>query len=171
MRTFKDTEGREWRLKLDWDLHEQVKDKTGKMLLSLGDNDCELLAELHTNFSLLVDIVWVLCEEQAASLGVVDDEKLTATRKFAKGLGGDVLEQAATALVGAVIDFFPNQDQRQGLATLVEKAQQTSGILTKAMVQKISELNPEQLAKNCTDLALSSRPLPASTLGDIRLAN
>jgi hypothetical protein len=170
-RKFTDNCEREWLLKLDWDLHEQIKDRTGKMLLSLGDNDCELLAELHTDFALLVDILWIMCEEQAASKGVVDDEKLTATRKFAKGLGGDVLEQAATALVGAVIDFFPNPAQRAGLTTLMEKARQTSTLMTEQMVSQIEALNPEQLAKTCIDLAGNTRRSPESTLGVIRSAS
>jgi hypothetical protein len=171
MRSFTDTLDREWKISLDWDLHEQVKQREGVLLLTLGDNDCELLAKLHTDFALLVNILWILCEEQAASLGVVDDEKMPATRKFAKGLGGDVLENAAKALVGAVIDFFPNRDQRAGLANLMEKVEQTHGLLTKSMLEKIATISPEQLVKNYIDSAGSSPPSPESSPGDIRLVS
>ncbi len=170
-RSFTDNENREWSLKLDWDLHEQVKDREGVMLLSLGDDDCALLARLHTDFALLVNILWVLCEDQAAGHGLVDDEKLSATRKFAKGLGGDVLENAAEALVGAVIDFFPNRGQRESLAELTAKARQTNEIVTDALREKIASLNPASLAQSFIDSAGSSPPLPASTPGDTRLAS
>lgn len=162
--SFVDTQGREWKLALDFDLHEQVYEREKVMLLSLGDNNCELLARLHTDVKLLVNVLWVLCEEQAAALGIVGTDEMPATRQFAKGFGGDVLENAAAALVAAVIDFFPNQEQRLALSTLMEKARATGSLLTQAMLTKIQALDPNLLAQNYVDSATNSPPSQESAI-------
>lgn len=168
---FTDTADREWKLSLDWDLHEQVKEREGVILLSLGDDDCALLARLHTDFALLVNILWILCEDQAEANGVIDTENLPATRQFAKGLGGDVLENASEALVAAVIDFFPNRGQRESLAALTEKARETNRIVTEALHEKVTSLDPASLAQSFIDSAGNSPPSLESTPGDTRLAS
>ncbi len=157
-REFTDLAGRTWKLSLDWFLHEQVKEREGVMLLALGDNECELLARLHTDYALLVNILWILCEEQAPALGVVDGEKLKATQIFAKGLGGDVLESAAHALVDAVIDFFPNPDQRDSLRKLTEMARATSTLMSKATLERVAALDPALLAQSYIDSVTNSQP-------------
>lgn len=160
MSQFTDNQKRTWTLALDWYLHEQVKSRTGVMLLSLGDNGCQLLSKLHTDMSLLVNVLWILCEEQAESLGVAAEGNLTAGDKFMKGLGGDVLESAASALVEAVIDFFPNPVQRESLRTVMSKARETSEILTRSELEKVQAINPNTVAQNYIDLGGSRQPLP-----------
>lgn len=171
MNSFTDTLGRKWNLALDFDLHEQVKQREGVLLLSLGDNDCELLAKLHTDFALLVNVLWVLCEEQAEANGIVGTDAMPATRQFAKGLGGDVLENASKALVAAVIDFFPNREQRAALTALMEKAQATGDLLTQAMLAKIQALDPASLASSFIDSAGNSLPTLELSPGDTPLAS
>jgi hypothetical protein len=171
MKSFTDTEGRKWVLKLDWDLHEQVRQREDVNLLSIADDDFKLLAHLYSEMRVLVNVVYVLIEDQLEKNGIVGDEAMPATRKFAKGLGGDVLEKAAEALVGAVIDFFPNQAQRKMLEEVFEKGKQTGEFLTKSMQKTIRAVDPESVAKSYIDSVGNLPRLLESTPGNTHSGN
>lgn len=171
MRTFRDTQNREWKLDLNVFLLKKVREETGKVLTGIADNNCELLIQLHEDCELLVNVLWCLCESQAKALGVVDDEQSQATEKFAMSLGGDSLGDAAEALVGAVTDFFSSQEQRKALTALMEKAKKAQTILGEALLKKIEAINPNSLAETITDSALNSPQSPESTPGTIPLAS
>lgn len=93
MHTFKDKEGREWKLSLHYRTLERLRDAgidltDPKAVLALGDDPYRLGATL-----------WTLVESQAEKLGVTPDEFAEATAD------GDVIEAAVVALVDELVSF------------------------------------------------------------------
>lgn len=171
MRSFTDTEGRTWELTLNVFLLKKVHEQTGRLLTSLTDDNFALLIELHEDLAVLVDVLWCLCEKQAAKHGVIDDDESQATEKFAAGLGGDSLADAAAALVGAVTDFLPNRDQRATLTKLMEKVNQMGAAAGKAVLAQLEKIDPNSLDETSIVSALSSPPKQTKNPGNSRLAS
>lgn len=171
MHAFTDTAGRTWEVSLNVLLLKKVKEQTGRLLTGLADDDFALLVELHEDCALLVDVLWCLCEKQAPQHGVVDDDESQATEKFAEGLGGDALANAAAALVGAVTDFLPNQAQRATLKKLMEKVNQLGAKVGAVMLEKLDQIDPNSMDEGSIVSALSTPDIPDSHRGSLRTAS
>lgn len=97
MATFKDSTGREWVVVVDLPAMRRVRARTG---FELGKQS--RLRELADDWVLLVDVLYVLCEEQAKSAGVQPEE-------FGKALVGDPIGEALDAFQDAYLDFYPSR--------------------------------------------------------------
>jgi hypothetical protein len=97
MPSFKDTSGREWLVTLNVAQVKRVRERLGVNLADLQEGN--LLTRLADPV-LLVDVLFVLVQPQAEEKNITDEQ-------FAAGLGGDTLADAATALLEALCDFFP----------------------------------------------------------------
>lgn len=131
MPAFKDTNGREWLVKIDAPLVKAVRAALGGFDL-LGD---EAFSKLAADDVLLVDTLWVLCRGQANGLTDVE---------FGQALGGQAIEEAGDALTQARRDFF--RPRKRSLLRSLEDEQ--AAILSDGMAlaqQKVA--NPE-LRKN-----------------------
>ena len=112
MRSFKDLNGREWVLELNVDALDRVREATGTNLLSLFENECALVGQVLDDPVFLAKVIWPLIETRAAELSV---DQTT----FRRALAADACEEAADALIGAVLDFFPSR-RRAVLTKMVE---------------------------------------------------
>lgn len=115
--TWTDSGGRKWVVSITVGTIKRVKDLIGVDLLGVLDG--ELLARLADDPVLLVDTLYAVCKPQADQQGVSDES-------FGELLVGDTIEQAASALVEGLTNFFP-QRKRGVLAKLwaaTTKAQQ-----------------------------------------------
>ena len=99
MKKFKDGKGRYWEVVISVDAIKRVKSALDCDLLRVVEG--KLIEELISNPVLLCDVLFVLCEREAISLGVSDSE-------FGSSLFGDALESATTVLLEELIGFFPN---------------------------------------------------------------
>lgn len=171
MHSFKDTFGRTWEVSLNVLLLKKVKEQTGRLLTAIADDEFALLVELHEDCALLVDVLWCVCEKQAAKNNVLDDEESQATEKFAEGLGGDALADAAAALVGAVTDFLPSQEKRATLKKLMEKVNQLNAKVGAVMLAKLDRIDLNSLDETTIDSALSLPRTPSKPLGSTPTAN
>lgn len=109
---WKDAEGRGWETRIDVLKLKKIKESLGVNLM-----DCisgNLLEELSTDVSRLVDVLYILHKEQS------DERKLT-DEDFALGLYGDALEDATQAFISALVDFCPSR-QRTLLKLAMDKA-------------------------------------------------
>jgi len=93
--TFNDTEGRTWKVRVTLGLVKRWKTDIDLDVL----DDVEAIAGLAKNPVQLVDALYLACLAQADELGV-DDEA------FGECFDGAAIEQAAEALMGALVDFF-----------------------------------------------------------------
>lgn len=103
---YTDTVGRVWTLAVTVFEVKRVRTRIGVDLVGLVGDGFRPLAELMADPVRVVDVLWALCDRQAAALGV-DEEA------FAAALAGDVYERAAEALTEALFDFFPGRTREK----------------------------------------------------------
>lgn len=153
MATFKDSNGKEWQIKLDAPKIRNVRsvtcdhdetecrhrpgvDKqcTGVDLAALDGKAYQRMTE---DFCLLGDVVWLLVEDQAVAAGVSDVQ-------FGEALVGDAIDGATAAMLAGIADFFP-----QGRRTLMKAVAEKSDAMR--------ELGTAKALARIEDPALSAR--------------
>lgn len=109
MKTFTDNAGRHWNLALDIYTVKKVRDVLHVDLLDLGaDRDKPgegVLNRLIVDPVLLVDVVFVVCQDQAEKLDVTDEQ-------FGRAMAGDAIDAATKALLEEIADFIPSPRDR-----------------------------------------------------------
>jgi hypothetical protein len=113
MRSFVDTKHRRWSVEITVGHVRDVRKRLGLDLPSLIDDGCKGLGDLLADPCRFVDVLWCLIEPDGAFSGVTDEE-------FGRSLGGDMLDAASDAFVGALIDFFPSPQTRASLRKIIE---------------------------------------------------
>lgn len=150
MASFKDTAGREWTVAIDpWGI-KQVRAKTGVHLGKLLEDKLAKYAELVSDPELLVDVIFVLCSEQAEKRNVTDEQ-------FGRALGGDALEEATAAFVQAFSDFCPSR-LRTILKAIHAKAATVQTAATAKALEAINQLDVFSIS--ATALPASSESIP-----------
>lgn len=98
MATFKDNAGKEWTVELDRNLIVGVRNTfDGLDLLSI---DGAAYQRLRADPILLVDTIWLICEQQAKEQGVSSED-------FGRSLAGDAISDATAALLAAILEYSP----------------------------------------------------------------
>jgi len=108
MRTFKDNAGRTWTVTLNVWAVKKVRDLLGVDLLDLGGDakdDNGLLYRLIADPVLLVDVLYVVCKEQADGANVTDEQ-------FGRAMAGDAIDGATKAFLEELADFTPSPRDR-----------------------------------------------------------
>lgn len=124
MRTFKDSEGREWPIALNIGAAKRVKDALGVDLLDPG-----CLRTLAADPYTVANVLYVACEAKAKERSLSDEQ-------FGEALRGDVIDQATDALLDELVDFFPKR-QREALTALlatIRKGQQEGAALAQEKI-------------------------------------
>lgn len=147
MKRFLDSTGKQWEFDVNLESIERVKSICNVDLSDLFGDDLKLISSLFENPSLLVSVLWELCEHQ--------DDTLKAA--FRKSMRGDSLELAASALVDDVIDFFPNARRRELCRATVQKLWQTVDVSQKEAEKLLAGYDPTSL-----NSVTSSAELPVS---------
>jgi hypothetical protein len=98
--SFKDADGREWKLRLTVGLLGDVRRDAGVDLGAAIKSPKDLAGILYADPADLVKVLWVLVEKQATDAGVSPEE-------FGHAFDGAAIERAGEALLEAVADFFP----------------------------------------------------------------
>ena len=131
MKTFKDNTGREWKLVLNVYAMKQLRERLGVDLVNViqldksGEVKVDLIDRIANDPCLLVDNLWVLCEEQAKVADVTDVA-------FGSALAGDAIEEATKAFLDELVDFFPGA-KRLFLRKAIQFAQKYSGEMTEKL--------------------------------------
>lgn len=131
--SFKDNEGRVWHLEIDPWAMKRVRGRTGVNLGTLLNDNLKPFRELVADPITFVDVLWVLCEEQAQKAGVTDEQ-------FGRALRGDPLEEAGSAFEEAYLLFCPSRTRRV-MTPLLAKARAAVEAGTERMVKVIEELD------------------------------
>jgi len=126
MSDFVDELGNNWSLRIDINAIRKVRSKRGIDLAKVISSQDEL-NRLVDDPCMWVDVIWDLIEEQAKSKSVTEE-------MFAHGLLGDAIERATSALLQAIVDFFPTS-RREILQRLLMKVKQMEA----TKLQKVSE--------------------------------
>lgn len=113
MELFRDNQERKWELRLNVSMARKVRDETKHNLLDLKE---QTIDKLINDAYLLVDILWVLCEEQAKVKVWTKNEKEikgVSAVEFGEGLAGETIDNATEALLNEIVNFLPNPRQRE----------------------------------------------------------
>lgn len=122
MKTFRDSEGREWAVAVDVNAIKRVLkapiehlgEPVKVNLLELVEPDGELLKKVVAYPPLVCDIAYALCKPQCDEKGVTDED-------FGRAMGGDVLEMALDVILEETVDFFP-ESRRAVFKTVLAKS-------------------------------------------------
>ena len=164
MRTFNDNAGRTWSLTLNVWTVKKVRDLLGVDLLDLGGESASaqkpgLLYRLIADPVLLVDVLYVVCKDQADGASVTDEQ-------FGRAMGGDAIDAATKAFLEELADFTPSPRDRararKVIATtwaMIEKAQD----VLDARAEKELPAAVETLLAEMSALGSSSTSSPASS--------
>lgn len=115
MRTFTDAAGRVWTLAIHVAAIKRVHARLGLNLYQLLDDRFQSLGALLGDPVRLVDVLFVLCQDEAQARNVSDED-------FGRAMFGDAIHHAAEAFLEELIDFFPDPRGRQSLHTILTEA-------------------------------------------------
>jgi hypothetical protein len=134
MAVFRDAKGRDWTVVVDTTTVKPVRES---LQIDLLDTSGRTLERLADEPALLVDVLWVLCRDEAKERGVTDIQ-------FGQALVGDSIDAATAALMEAVTDFFPSRkrDVLRRAAAMAERVRQKGTDMALAKIE-----NPELEAK------------------------
>ena len=155
MRTFKDNAGRTWTLALDVWTVKQVRDLLAMDLLDLGESPGKpsLLVRLISDPVLLVDVIYAVCRDQAAGAGISDEQ-------FGRAMAGDAIEQATTAVLEELVDFFPSR-RRIVLRKAMDKLRSLESVVLEAAQRRLDSPLLEQRLKIEMDRVLNEPGEPS----------
>ena len=150
MRTFKDTEGREWQIAVNVNTVKRVRASLDIDLLAIEDG--KLLERLHRDPVLLCDVLFVVCKPQVEQRSLTDED-------FGAALAGDAIEHATVALLEDLVDFSPSPKDRANLKKVLDA---TWAVMDRARDQvaaviddKLEEVKRQTLGEISTSLQAS----------------
>ena len=158
MRTFKDNAGRTWSVTLNVLQMKRIRAHLGIDLVNVitldagGKVKVDLVDRIANDPCLLVDILWVLVEDEAKAAGVTDEE-------CGRSLAGESIEEATRAFLDELVDFFPGA-KRLFLKKAVELSRKFGGEMTEALGKALED--PE-LERRVEESMRSSASSPASS--------
>lgn len=157
MARFKDNKGRDWDVIVDVPNLKLVRERCHFELGKLLADNFKRLDELAEDPVLLVDVLFVLCEEQAK-------EKKVAPEEFGRSLTGDAIGAAYDALRDAYADFCPSQ-RAKPLRALAEKIKAFDKAVTEKALAAVEGLDVEALLttsnRSAGNAAVSVVSIPA----------
>ena len=129
MSVFKDTNGREWRIRLTGPKLQNVRESTG---ISLATPSGEGAVSATADGEILTRVLWLLCGDQESE-GVS-----ISTTQFGEAVAsGEVFEAAREALKEAIVDFTP-PSQRPMLTTVLEAEQKEPASRAAVVIEKLN---------------------------------
>jgi hypothetical protein len=158
MKSFKDNAGRTWVLSIHVAAVKKVRALAGVDLYSLVDDRFQGLAKLLNDPVSLVDVIYVLCRDEAEKLGVSDED-------FGCAMAGDAIEHAARAFVEELVDFFPDPRVRAGLRKVIDAATAVKDRLMEHLEASVARIDPDFEANRLIASSTSSPAPSASTPG------
>lgn len=125
--------GREWLLKLDGPRIKDVRQAFDGLDLADTDRSMRAYDQCASDPVLLVDVLYVLCRDQAQAAGLTD-------RQFGEALVGPAIVEATKALVDAYADFSPAR-----AAAIRARQQQITELMTQAEAEDAAFLTPDKM--------------------------
>lgn len=164
MKTFADASGNVWTVAINAASIKRVKGLLGINLSKLIEDGFRPLADLLNDTIAFVDVLYVLCKDEADARNVDD-------LQFGRGLGGDALAGALAAFKEEYIDFFPDPRVRAGIRKIFAKSEEVATHLIRQMTETMEAMDAESLAKKLIASSGTAPGSSASTRGRSRSAS
>lgn len=139
MKTFRDNANRDWTVDINVAALKRVRDQLGINLLDVLENDCRLLVELYDDPIKFVDVLYCLCQPQAAAQGVSDEQ-------FGAAMAGDVLAYGLDSFMESLCDFFRSPKQRSTIREVMATMSQIADRLLDHAAATVAALDVDSLA-------------------------
>jgi len=157
MHRFTDGAEKSWDVVINVGQIRKVRDTLSLDIYKLIDDRAQPLSDLLSDPCRLVDVLYVLCREQAEKAGVSDED-------FGRSFSGDSLEAAGEAFLAELVDFFPGRP-RASLKKLLEKSKALKGLLMDRAEKEIDGVDLDQIADSlAAKWKNSSGTAPASSV-------
>lgn len=111
MKTFTDNTGKTWSIAINVGTVKRVRASLDVNLLDAVEG--KLIERLVSDPILLCDVIFVLCQQEAETRGITDEQ-------FGQAMAGDAIDAATSALLEELVDFFPS-GKRQVLTKALAK--------------------------------------------------
>lgn len=158
MKTFRDNAGRAWAVGINVAAVKRCRGLLGVDVYALVDDRFQGLGKLLADPVGLVDVLYVLCKDEADKQGLTDED-------FGRALGGDALGAAADAFTAELIDFFPDPRVRAALVKVVEAGRKVQTGMLDRVTREIDALDTDDVLKKLTASSGNSPGPSASTPG------
>ena len=143
MHSFTDNAGRTWTVDITVADIKRLRAMLGVDFVNLTRADAppeeQLLARLATDPVLLVDVLYVLCLDQAQKADITDEQ-------FGRAMAGDAIEEATEALLQAIVDFTPNPRERARLARGKTALYETRAMLDDLYDERLEKRIAEEIS-------------------------
>lgn len=162
MRSFKDNEGREWVVAVNVTGIKRCRGLLKIDLLGLLDDKLEGLSRFLSDPIALVDVVYVLCKDQADGRGVSDED-------FGRAMAGDAIARASAAFVEEYADFSQDPRLREMIRAVIAKARAMEDRVREYQTTRLAEIDPEAMASEAIEQlrkASGRATTPAATRGE-----
>lgn len=157
--TFRDNEGRQWAIKINVATIKRVRDKLKINLLELMLPNNTLEVRL-ADPCLLVDILYLLCKEQAEAIGISDTD-------FGIAQTMDGIEQAWIGVLEGLVLFSPS-GLRPAHQKVLEKAKQFQAMAEAKIKAMVETLEFDQMLDQGINRILNRQEkLPINSTGDV----
>lgn len=163
MQYFKDRNGRSWQIALNVYEMKRIRAALGIDLVNVielgkdGTVRVDMIDRIANDPCLLVDILWVLCDDQAKEEGITDVD-------FGCALAGDAIEAATKAFLDELVDFFPGA-KRLFLKKAVDLARKFGGEWNEVLTKALEDPELEKRVRESMNSSTSSPESSASTPG------
>lgn len=164
MKIFKDNAGRTWTISITVYAIKRVRAILSIDLYGLVDEKFEGLSRLMEDPVNLVDVLYVLCQDQCEKTNVSDED-------FGRGMAGDVIARASEAFLEELTDFFPDPRVRAGLKKVLEASEKVRSLMLDQMVEEFGSLDATAVAETLMNSSGNSPALSELTRDHSRSAN
>lgn len=145
MRTFKDNEGRTWAVSVNTTAIKNVRASLGIDLLEVADG--KIIDRLTSDPVMLVDLLYVLCRDEAESRGISDSQ-------FGRAMAGDCIDAAMHALFEELVDFFPREGVRKAVRTAWTKIRRLQTVATETATARLEAVDAEAKVRDAVNATI-----------------
>jgi len=156
MKSFADNAGRTWLISINVTAVKRCRALAKVDLYGLVDKKFEGLGNLLGDPIALVDVIYVLCQDEADKLGISDED-------FGRAMAGDAIEHATNAFLEELTDFFPDPRVRAGLTKVIQAGRKVLDRVMQEQEIRINALDVDSVAKTLIDSFGSLRVSSVST--------
>lgn len=167
MATFTDSENRTWTIDVNFTSLKRVKAATGIDLTKLVDRKSDIIEQLTGDLFVLFDCLVALVQPQ------LDAKTLTA-EQFGEAFDEAAAENAVSALITAVIDFFPERKRqllKRAFAKVTAAAQQRQSQAIDQALKAVESVQFDRTIEHALNQATRSTSGSSATNSPARSAS